>query len=435
MSGMIQPARASGMPPMPRLRSAAFQGRFGGSNWYRVILWSFASFVLLPTVVTALFYVFLAAPQYQATVRLAVYALGKDTAEAAAEFDEAGATTGKSKDGKEGLTPTEPRAGGARQIATKAMKLMNSVFGNTSDGKDAFIVVNYIRSRTIVSDLNSDGWLSKVFGSPDADIVTRLSDTPTREELWRTFNTRVDAHVDNVSRLITVNVRAFSPAEAQELANRIVAASETLINTTRERTLTDATLNAAENLQRAEERYLSALSAVRRLRDEVGVIDPAEGAMAIAKSLTELKVVRAALETQYAGIVASVSPDSPMARGLAARIAATNAEIAELEMQLVGEDGSAGDVAAYLADFETRETERMLAEAAYQQAMVSYDRANSDADKQGIYLAVFQPPGQPEESRYPRGWRIVLTVFVILGALWSVLCLVGAGVRDQLVLP
>ncbi len=213
---------------------------------------------------------------------------------------------------------------------------------------------------------------------------------------------------------------------------RIVAASETLINDIRRRTLEDATLTAAQTLQRAETRYLDALADMRRLRDEVGVIDPAEGAMALAKALTELRIVKAALETQYAGIIAAVSPDSPMARGIAARIAATEAEIAELEKQITGTNAEAGSVAAYLAEFETRETERLLAETAYEQAMGSFDRAQSDADRQGIYLAVFEPPGVPEESRFPRGWRIVLTVFIALGALWAVLCLIGAGVRDQL---
>ncbi|MFT3811500.1 MAG: hypothetical protein QM698_16430 [Micropepsaceae bacterium] len=432
MSGLIQPARTSGMPSLPRPAAAAMPGRFGRLDWYRVVVRTFAGLVVLPTVLTALYYAFIAAPQYQATVRLAIYAIGKDAGEAAAEFDETGGRAGKKGGKAEAIGPAEPRSGGARQIAGKAMKLINSVLGNKADGKDAFIIVNYIRSRTIVSDLNHDGWLASVFASGEADVVARLAGDASREELWRTFNARVDAHVDNVSRLITVNARAFSPGEARELASRIVAASEALINSTRERTLRDATLTAAQTLQRAEERYMDALAAVRRLRDEVGVIDPAEGAMALARALTELKVIRAALETQYAGIIAGVSPDSPMARGIAARIAATNAEIAELEKQLVGEDAAAGDVAAYLADFETRETERMLAEAAYKQAMTAFDRAHSDADRQGIYLAVFEPPGTPEESRFPRGWRIVLTVFVVLGAFWSVLCLVGAGVRDQM---
>ncbi len=418
------------------LRPAPAPGFLNRLNWYRVAFWLFLVIVALPTALTLLYYAFIAAPQYQASVRLAVYAIGKDAGEAAAEFDAAGrkSESGEKTSEKTGdVTANAPRAGGARQIAAKAMKLMNSVFGNKSDGKDAFIVVNYIRSRTIVSDLNQDGWLTMVFASENGDLIARLPDDASREALWRTFNTRVDAQVDSVSRLITVNARAFSPEEANELARRVVAASEKLINEIRTRTLRDATLTAAETLQRAETRYLDALAGMRRLRDEVGVIDPAEGAMALAKALTELKVIKAALETQYAGIIAAVSPASPMARSLRSRIAATDAEIAALESQIAGTDAEAGAVAAYLADFETRETERVLAEAAYEQATASFDRAQSDADRQAIYLAVFEPPSVPEESRFPRGWRIVLATFLVLSAFWAVVCLVGAGVRDQLV--
>lgn len=431
MSGMIQPARASGMPSAYRPAPAS-PGRFGRLNWYKVAGWSFLALVIVPTAFTALYYLFMAAPQYQASVRLAVYAIGKDAGEAAAEFDADGKKAGGEKG--ESLEPGAgaSKSGGARQIAGKAMKLMNSVFGQKSDGKDAFIVVNYIRSRMIVADLNHDGWLTKVFASDDADLVSRLPDDASRERLWRTFNARVDAQVDSVSRLITVNVRAFSPEEANELASRIVTASERLINDLRGRMLQDATLAAASTLQTAENRFLNALADVRRLRDEVGVIDPAEGAMALAKALTQLKVIKAALETQYAGTIAAVSSDSPMARAIAARIAATDAEIAELEKQIAGTDAEQGQVASYLAEFETRETERMLAQAAYEQAVAAFDRAQSNADRQGIYLAVFEPPGVPQEARFPRGWQIVVTVFVVLAALWAVLSLVGAGVRDQI---
>ena len=123
MSGMIQPARASGMPSAYR-PAPARPGRFGQLNWYRVVAWSFLFAVIVPTAFTALYYVFLAAPQYQASVRLAVYAIGKDAGEAAAEFDSAGPKKDKSKEGSLEPGASEPRAGGAR--------LMRSGMGHVS---------------------------------------------------------------------------------------------------------------------------------------------------------------------------------------------------------------------------------------------------------------------------------------------------------------
>lgn len=421
---------------MPAAIRSAMPGKgwFSRLNWYRVALISFVGMVALPTLLTLAYYALVAAPQYQASVRLAVYAVGRDASDAAAEFDGVqGKTDAKDKSKKDGLLGEDaPRAGGAKQIASKAIKLMSSVFGNKSDGKDPFIVVNYIRSRTIIADLDKDGWLTRVLASDKADFLARLPDDASREALWRKFNTRVDAQVDTVSRLITVNVRAFTPEEASELAKRIVAASETLVNDVRGRTLKDATAAAEETLARAETRYLDALSGVRQLRDEAGVIDPAEGAMALAKALTQLKVIKATLEMQYAGLTATLSADAPTVRALRARIDATDAEIVSLQKELTGMEDDAGKVAAYIADFETRETERMLAQTAYEQAVTSFDRAQSDADRQSVFLAVFEPPGLPEESRFPRGWRIAGTVFIALAAIWSVLSLIGAGVRDQM---
>lgn len=402
----------------------------GGPGWYAVAARLFVVMVAVPTLLSAFYYAFIAAPQYQATARMAVFTASVDTGDTTTLIDDAGKDGKKKK--KDDLGQPDLQAGAAKKIVGQATKLMNSTLGRMGDGKDPFIVVNYIRSRTIISDLDHGGWLTHVFADDLADPLARMDDDASRETLWRTFNRHVDARVDNLSRLITVNARAFSPQSATELANRIVSASERLINDVRARSLSDAMSIAEDTLRRAETRYLDALTKVRRLRENVGVVDPGQGAMALAAALVELKAIRATLEMQYSGLTATVSPSSPMARALAARIAATGVEIAELERQIASSDATNDAVATYLAEFETLETERVLAQAAYEQAVASLDRAQSYADRQGVYLVAFEAPSMPEESRYPRGWRIVLTVFVTATALWSVASLIGAGVRSQL---
>ncbi len=430
MSGSVQSAhvrdaRAVLHALAPRKKSSS------GPGWYAVAKRLFLVIVAVPTLLSAFYYAFVAAPQYQATARMAVFTASADSGEDALAL--AGAIgKGDSKKTSEDLGQPGLSPGGAKRIVGQAEKLMNSALARIGDGRDPFIVVAYIRSRAIISDLNHDGWLTRVFADELADPLARLDEEASREVLWRTFNGRVDARVDVLSRLITVSARAFSPESAQELVNRIVAASERLVNDTRTRSLNDAMSMAEDTLQRAEARYLDALAKLRHLREDVGVVDPGQGAMALAKALTELKVIKATLEMQYSGLTTAVSPDSPMARALAARIAATDAEIAELEKQIASSEATAGAVAIYLAEFETLETERLLAQSAYQQAVASLDRAQSYADRQGVYLVAFEPPGLPEESRYPRGWRIVLTVFITAAALWSVVSLIGAGVRSQL---
>ena len=429
MSGSLQSAHIHASRVGPHAHASHARSP-NGAGWYGVAAKLFVVIVALPTLLSAFYYAVIAAPQYKATARMAVYAASVDPLDAGTALgDMSGAGSAKKKPE---IGQPDVQAGAAKQVVGQAARLMSSVLGRQGDGKDPFIVVNYIRSRTIIADLNHDGWLTSVFADELADPLARMSPEATRETLWRTFNRRVDARVDSLSRLVTVEARAFSPEKATELANRIVAASERLVNEVRTRSLNDALTIAGDTLQRAETRYIDALSDVRRLREETGIVDPGQGAMALARALTELKVIKATLEMQYAGVTAAVSPNSPMARTLAARIAATDAEIAELERQIASSEGTSGAVAAYLAEFETRETERLLAQTAYEQAAASYDRAQFDADRQGIYLVAFEAPTAPGESRYPRGWRIVLTIFLMTAALWSVVSLIGAGIRNQM---
>lgn len=400
--------------------------------WYRALLISFGVCVALPTVLCLGYFGLIAAPQYQSTVRMAVYAMGGGEQRGLDLFDNSVDERMKKKEGSDlEDEPTIDKAGMQGNLLRRLMDSLTEMRGATGDGKDPFLVVNYIKSRAIVSELNRDSWLANVFRHPDADFVSSLAGDAAREDIWKFFNHRVDADVDQLSRLVTINARAYSPGDAHELANRIVLASEKLVNEIRERRIADTLSRADAELQKSQARYLTALASVRALRDEIGVIDPRDGAKALAKALLELKIVKITLETEYDTKDASMAQDSPVRKALEARIAATDAEIAEIERQLTGDPAQGNAVASYLVDFENRETERMLAQMQYEQAMTSYDRAQSQVRRQGVFLAVYAPPSVAEESRFPRTWHITLAVFFVAAAVWSVLCLITAGMRDQ----
>lgn len=438
--------RPPGSPPALQRAGSAVRGVLGFRwsrwlrrlAWYRAVVATFLVCVLLPTLATFAYYAFMAAPQYQSTVRLAVYAIGGDERRSLEMLS--GATAGisgkaKTKPGKdkdELETTSLQHIGEEGNLLRRILRNLTSTRSTSGDGKDPFLVVQYITSRAIVSEINKDGWLAALFRREDIDAVSRLPSDAAREDIWRYFNHRVEANIDEASRLVTIQVRTFSPEDSAELARRIVQASEKLVNDIRTRRINDTIARADEELRNTEGRYLRALAAVRALRDEIGVINPREGVTALAKALLELKVVKIALETEYQTKDAMMGPDSPVRRTLLARIAATDAEIADLEGQLTGDPERGKVVASYLVDFENRETERMLAQLQYQQAITTFDRAQADARRQGVYLAVFSPPSAAEEARYPRTWSIVLTVFIVVGALWSIGCMVLAGVRDQL---
>jgi capsular polysaccharide transport system permease protein len=105
--------------------------------------------------------------------------------------------------------------------------------GNASHspvGSESQIVVQYIISRAIIDKLDPSLDLRRMFSPPDADWWARLPRPTSIEALVLFWRGQVDPFYDPANGTVVVRVRAFTPAEALQLAQAIVAASEQLVN-------------------------------------------------------------------------------------------------------------------------------------------------------------------------------------------------------------
>lgn len=98
---------------------------------------------------------------------------------------------------------------------------------------EAQVLVQYIKSRAIVDDLDQSLDLRHLFSSPQADWWSRFQYNAPIEELVHYWQQQVDPFYDPSDGTVTVQVRAFAPADALRLAQAIDAACEKLANACR----------------------------------------------------------------------------------------------------------------------------------------------------------------------------------------------------------
>jgi capsular polysaccharide transport system permease protein len=95
---------------------------------------------------------------------------------------------------------------------------------------DSYIVADYVRSAEMVAELERRIRFRDVYARPEADFLTRLDPTASREELVRYWGKRIDVGYDSTKNTVAVNVRAFSPEDAQNIVREIVDVTRNLIN-------------------------------------------------------------------------------------------------------------------------------------------------------------------------------------------------------------
>ena len=200
--------------------------------------------------------------------------------------------------------------------------------------QDAFIVTDYVRSRTIIEDLGGKDVIAKINAHPDADWSSRMRSDLPLEKVWKYWKRKVTATIDTQSGIVTLEIATFSPQEAFDLARRIVEKSEKLVNEISERSRNDALERARGEVTLAQERVRKAREELLQFRNANSSIDPVASATSLSETVATLMRERIKLDNDRASLLGVVAAESPIRRQLDARIANIDKQIAALRDQM-----------------------------------------------------------------------------------------------------
>ena len=365
--------------------------------------WNLASLfflvvVLLPTVLTGTYLALFASPEYVSEARVVVRTGSDDM---------------------------------ARRLTIDLLSVATMLSGARSSQQDTHIVVGYVRGRSVIDDLGGKKEVERRYARPGIDWLSRLDARPSFEDAWRYWERKVTAVLDVPSGIVTIDVRAFSPAEAHDLANRIVALSERLVNDISERARADTLRDADTELRQARQRVEERRQALVDFRNQQAVLDPVISATSISETLTELTKEKLKIEDRMATIEGTLVADAPQLRFLRARLGNVDEQIRKLEERLASTSTGRAVLASQLAGYERLQLELRFSEKLYEIAESAYRKAQLEAQKQQLYLIPIVRPTMPEDALYPRPILDTLLVFVWLTILWGVCTLTIAGIRDH----
>lgn len=303
------------------------------------------------------------------------------------------------------------------------------------NSQDSFIVRDYIESQTLVEALEKSIGISKMFSRSEADFWARFDPKDPVEDLTKYWRKHVEAHIDSISGVIRLSVRAFTPQDALTIAHEVVTRAEALINDISKRAQADMVKQAQADATVAQERLRKAHLGLQSFRNQWGVIDPIKTAEGTLTTLTILRKEKLKLETDLQVLRGSnLDERSRSIQTLASNVAAIEQQMKTLQDELTNAGAAAGggtNLTEALLQYEGLLVERTIAEKLEESAHMLLDRARISASKQHIFLATFVPPVLPTDSLYPERGHTLIVAFFCFFVLWSSSSLLIAGIRDQ----
>lgn len=301
-------------------------------------------------------------------------------------------------------------------------------FSNASEEVRA--AQGYIHSRDALRALNADDFARNAWAHKGVSIFDRFNGfglSGSFEDLYVYYEKMVGISTDTETGISHLSVRAFTPKEAQRINQELLGQAEGLVNRLNQRGEEDLIRYAEREVQEANEQARAAALELAKFRNKAGVIDPERQATVQLQMISKLQdeLVGARLQLLQ---LRSISRDSPQIPVLEVRIRGLQSAIND---ELGAVAGNSGSLSAVAAQYQTLQVQRQFADQQLGVALTALQEARNDARRQRAYLERISEPSLADDSMEPRRLRGIVTVFLLGLVIWGVVAMLLAGVREH----
>ena len=295
---------------------------------------------------------------------------------------------------------------------------------------DTFAVQDYILSRDGLEELGRAVDVRGLFARPEADPLSRFPMPwmgETNEHLYKHYLRHVDVAYDSTTGVTTLIVKAFRAKDSADIARVLLTGGERLVNRMNDRQRETTMQEARREVSDAEGRVQRVAVDLAALRNRQATLDPTKQSAGAVAAWQDMINRGTSLRTQLAVMVKN-SPQSPLIPDLQRRIEALDDSISKARDKIAGGDRS---LVPQITEFDALALQREFAERQLASAVTFLDTARLNAERQQLYLDQIVKPNEADYAAYPKRFADVAIVFATLFGLFTIGKLLVAGAREH----
>jgi capsular polysaccharide transport system permease protein len=360
LAGMSRPSPVFEPPPVRR-------------RWRSTVL-RFALIVMLPTMLGATYFGFVAPNRYVAEAKFQV------------------------------RKPNAPGHG-----AGPGLSIEDGPKGFGND--DSYAVRDFMVSRDAMKLLEERGDFRAALTRTKLDPLWQFPgfiNGHTNEDLYDLYKSLVTVDYESSTGVTTLEVQAFMPTDARRITEVLMAGGEDLVNRLNAQARHDAVQLAEAEVERGRAEARQAEAKVTEFREKHSVIDPTLVSKAVLTTIStlSLQLVETAAELDVTVHASPRSPQIPLLRG---RVQALQDQIDHERSTLAGSNQS---LAPEIAQYESLTLDREFADRIFISSLNLLEAARLDVERQQEYLERVVEPAVPDKALYPRRVLWTLGIFV-----------------------
>ena len=303
--------------------------------------------------------------------------------------------------------------------------------GQSEAAIDAELVKSFIHSPAMLAKLEDDLALRAHYSQATVDRFSRLAAEASQEDFLDYYLKHVGVQIEEKAPIFELEVQAFDPVFARDLAEAITRHSEAFINDVGQSLAREQVEFVHGEVEKANDRLRLETRQLVDLQNQNRMLDPVIEAQAIGQIIAGLQQELARLRAEMKLLQSYLSPTAAEVVAMRKKIAAVEEQIEQERAKQVragGEDSALNDL---VLAFKENELTAQVALDVYQGSLKSLEAAKLEASRKVKFLVRISPPTLPEESTRPRRLYNVATAFVLFNLLFWIGGLLLASIRDH----
>lgn len=325
-----------------------------------------------------------------------------------------------------------------KEEVSSASDLLGSISSlSGSSSSDTNILYNFIQSQELVHVIDDKLDLQTLWSKadPDVDPVFAFHAPGSIEDLTRYWGRMVKVYSDSGSGLIDMTVQAFTPQDAQNIAEMIYSESSTMINRLSTIARDDGIEYAKDELNLALENLRLARQKITQFRNRTQIVDPSANIQSQMGLLASLETQLVSTQIDLDILLQTSSDADPRVITATRRLDAIKSRIAEERNKLgfTGENGidASSGYADIVDEYEGLAIDLTFAEETYAVSRAAYASALAEARRQQRYLAAHVRPTLAETPEHPSRIALLALFGLFAFLLWTLLALVSYAIKDR----
>lgn len=301
--------------------------------------------------------------------------------------------------------------------------------GLTGATEESNAVLEYLESRSAVSDVNRDGYLARAYGGDGIFVLDRFGGlrAANRERLYRYYLNKVKAENETTTQVLHLTVSAFTARDARAINERLLERSEALVNRLSDRARTDALALATREVDEAQARARRSAVALADYRNSSRIIDPEKQAAARLQMVSKLQDELISAQTQLKQME-TYTPQATQIPYLRTQVASLQREIAAQTASIAG---GAGSLSSTAARYQVLLLDSELAGKQLAATLISLQDARAEARRKRAYVERISDPSLPDYAVEPQRMRGIAATLALGLLTWGILSVLLAGVREH----